>query len=83
MIDKEQLKFYLQGKIDVSIEQIFKEMNLVPEDLNVLENYLNELEREMWIRKQFCREHKVFEYHPGDKQFDEGAMCCRPPEPSL
>lgn len=83
MIDKDKLKFYLRGKIDVSTEQIFKEMCLVPEDINALETYLSELEREGWIRKQFCREHKVFEFHPGDKQFDEGAMCCAPPEPSL
>lgn len=83
MIEKEQLKFYLQGKVDVNIEQIFKEMELVPEDLTAMERYLIELEREGWIRKKFCQEHKVFEYHPGNKQFDEGAMCCWPPEPSL
>jgi hypothetical protein len=68
MINREQLRVYLECKNDVTIEQIFRDLNLAIDDLNNVEVYLGQLIGEGWIAKKFCKEHRVYEFYPGENQ---------------
>ena len=65
MVSKEQLKTYLEDKRDISLGQICKDLGISIEELDSIEVHLRELVQEGWLRKEFCREHNVFEFNPG------------------
>lgn len=65
MITKEQLRNYLEDKNDITLGQILKELEASVDDIDSTEVYLRELVQEGWIRKEFCREHGVFEFKIG------------------
>ncbi len=67
-ITKEQLKKYLEGKWDVTFEQIVEDLKIEENDFPKIRKFLEELEKEGWIRKTFCLQHKTYEYDPGEEQ---------------
>jgi len=68
-ITKEQLKEYLIDNWDVTFEQIVKKFKISKEDFPKVEKFLEELEKEGWIMKSFCGEHKTYEYDPAPEQW--------------
>lgn len=68
MLDKETLKRFMTGKGEISLGQIFSQLELGKDELDDLERLLHELISERWVKKEFCREHRIFEYGVGDNQ---------------
>jgi len=68
MITKKELKGFLEGKWDVTFEQIVKELKVDKREFNIIKKKLEELEEDGWIRKSFCGDHKIDEYDLGIKQ---------------
>lgn len=68
VITKEQLKEYLEGKWDVTFDQITEDLKLTENEFPKIKEYLEQLEKEGWIRKSFCQQHNTDEYDPAEEQ---------------
>jgi len=68
VITKKQLKEYLDGNYDVTFGIIVEELKSEEEDYPKIKKFLEQLEKEGWIEKAFCPEHKTYEYDPGKEQ---------------
>lgn len=67
-ITKEQLKEFLKGEWDVTFDQITKDFRIAEDNFPKVKMFLGELEKEGWIRKSFCQEHKTEEFDPSEGQ---------------
>ncbi len=67
-ITKKQLKEYFDGKFDVTFEDIVKKFELKEKEILKIEKFLEQLEKEGWIHKSYCSEHKTYEYDAGEEQ---------------
>ena len=66
-VNKEKLIDYLTKNWDVTFEQIIKEFKVSKKDFSNLNKLLEGLEKEGWIEKGLCTEHKQYEYNPVEK----------------
>lgn len=71
MITKEKLIEYFKGdnnsyRFDVTLTEIFKDLELTPDDIPKLEVYLEELINEKWITKAKTMD-GTYEYDSGEK----------------
>ena len=63
-----QLKHFLQGKWDVTLLAITEGLEISEGERDALVTALDDLEKEGWITKSFCKTHQAFEYDPGPSQ---------------
>ena len=66
-LTKEKIKEFLRDKFDVTIEQMYIELSLKPNDRPMLEVYLEKLIKEKWVTRSITGS-GYYEYDPGKKQ---------------
>jgi|TARA_Y100000034_G_scaffold131521_1_gene192434 hypothetical protein len=68
---KELIKYFKKPNFDVTLKQLFEDLKLNLEKLNLLQYCLDELVKKEWIIKESSFDH--FEYDPG-KKLDYGGI---------
>lgn len=67
-LTKEKVKNYLKESFDITFDQILKDLRIEQTQIQEVKNWLEELEKEEWIKKSFCSEHQAEEFDPGKAQ---------------
>lgn len=63
-LTKKLVKKYFSDHWDVTLEQLIKDLNVSKGDKNLLQNYLDELADDGWVKKSAYKDY--FEYDPGE-----------------